>query len=229
MLSGTREPVDETLLCLVVEREIRVLLKHADFSQLLGRNARDGDVRDAAVFKTQPRVGDVLAAAQHGYTDGIDTLQRRADEVQDDLDVVDHQVEHNADFDAAVRIRREPVRFDETRTRQSRFERAEHGIEPFDVADLQDESARVGEFGKSFCVSRRLGDRFFDKDVFAAFEKKFSHREMGRRRRGDGCRIDKRRKFFERCACLRSETRGHFLRGRGVCVVDRREFHIAQF
>ena len=61
--------------------------------------------------------------------------------MQNDFQVVDHEIEHDADVGAAIRERRKPMRFDETRMGQPCFERAQDRIETLDVTDLQNELA----------------------------------------------------------------------------------------
>ena len=106
---------------------------------LLRTDAARSDIGDAAVLETQSRICDVFAAAQNRHADGIDRLNRRTDEMQNDLEIVDHQIEHDADVGAAIRVRRKPMRLDETRMSQTLFECAEHRIETLHVTNLQDE------------------------------------------------------------------------------------------
>ena len=59
--------------------------------------------------------------------------------MQNDFQIVDHEIEHDADVGAAIWIRRKAMRFDEARMGQPRLERAQHRIEALDMTDLQDE------------------------------------------------------------------------------------------
>ena len=54
----------------------------------------------------QAHAGDVLALAQHGHADGVDAGHGGFDEMQDDVEIVDHDIEHNADIEAAPGIGR---------------------------------------------------------------------------------------------------------------------------
>src|SRR6266404_6859049 len=62
-------PIDFAALILVIEREISVFLKDTNLTHALGTDPARRDIRDATVFETQPRVGDVFAAAQHRTAD----------------------------------------------------------------------------------------------------------------------------------------------------------------
>ena len=61
-----------------------------------------------------------------------------ADQALDQVDVVDHQVEHDVDVGAALAERREPMGLDEARRAQRAGERQDRRIESLEVADLQD-------------------------------------------------------------------------------------------
>ena len=61
--------------------------------------------------------------------------------MQNNLEIMDHEIEHHPDVGAALRVRREPMRFDKTRMGEAFLQRAQDRIEPLDMADLQDESA----------------------------------------------------------------------------------------
>ena len=82
--------IDLAALILVIEREIRVFLKNSNLAHPLGADAAGGHVCHAAVFKMKPRVCDVLAIAEHGHADGVDTPKRRADEMQNNFEIVNH-------------------------------------------------------------------------------------------------------------------------------------------
>ena len=62
----------------------------------------------------------------------------RFHEGQHHVQIVNHQVEHHADVRAARRVGRKAVRLDEARVGGHAFQVFEDGVEPLDVADLQD-------------------------------------------------------------------------------------------
>ena len=100
-------------------------------------------MRLAVVLATQPpwkrsaRVDDVDLAGEHARADRVDAFDRRADQLLDQVDVVDHQIEHDAHVGAALLERREPMRFDEARLLQAACRGEDRGIETLEVADLQ--------------------------------------------------------------------------------------------
>ena len=80
---------------------------------------------------------------------------------------MDHQVENHADIRAAGGIGREPMRFDKARFRGNGLEIMENGIEPLDMADLQDAVPLTGQLNQFGRLSRIVSHRFFDQHVFA--------------------------------------------------------------
>ena len=78
------------------------------------------------------------------HADGVHVLHRAAHQIENDIKVVDHQVEHDADLGAARaqpgarrRVRSQPVRFDEPRLARGVVQALEDGIEALDVPHLQ--------------------------------------------------------------------------------------------
>ena len=190
-------PIHFAALILIIEREIGVLLEDADLPHLLGADPAGGDVRHAAILETEPRIRDVFAAAQDRHADGVDRLHGRTDEMQNDFEIVDHQVEHDSDIGAAIRIRRKPMRLDEARIRQAFFQRAQDRIETLHVADLQDEPARRGELRQFARVRGVFRDRFFDQEMLAPGQQFARDLEMRVRRRRDRGGVHLFRKLFE--------------------------------
>ena len=74
---------------------------------------------------------------EHRHADRRDVRRRAADEREHEVDVVDHQVEHDRDVGAARIERREPVALDEARRVDVRQRRADRAVEPLDVSRLQ--------------------------------------------------------------------------------------------
>ena len=63
----------------------------------------------------------------------------RTGEVHDDIEVVDHQVEHDIHIRAPDRERRGPFRGHIPRRFEQGLDRGDSGIEPFDMSDLKDQ------------------------------------------------------------------------------------------
>ncbi len=61
------------------------------------------------------RIRDVDAAGQHRHADGVDRLDLRMHQRQDDVEIVNHQVEDDVDVEAAFGKRAEAMDLDEAR------------------------------------------------------------------------------------------------------------------
>ena len=208
-------------LVFVIEREVGVFLEDTDFANAVLADPAGGEVGDAAGFEMEADVGDVLAAAEDRNSDRVHARDRRADEVQDDFDVVDHQVQYDPDVGAAVRVWREAGNLEEARVFQLGFERVKDRVEAFDMADLEDAAFRGGELRELTRVGGRVGDRLFDEEVLALREEGFADLVMGGCRGADRGGIDQRGEFLERGRGFGVVFRSHGMGGLAVGVEDR--------
>ena len=135
-----------------------------------GTDAARGDVGHATILETDARVGDVFAPAQDRDADGIDRLHGRPNEMQNNFEIVNHEVEHDPDVGAAIWERRKPMRFDEARMGQARFQRAEHRIETLDMPDLQNEMAPRRELSQLTRLGRVIRDWLLDQQMLPFFQ-----------------------------------------------------------
>src|SRR5262249_21159073 len=117
-----QQPVALDVLLGIVDRDVSVGLEEADLADALLADPARGDVRDAAGGKAQARVCDVVLVGEHRNADRFDGHRLRLDERQDDVEVVDHQVEHDVDVEAAVGKHAESVHLDEPRRRHERHD-----------------------------------------------------------------------------------------------------------
>src|SRR5947207_1326835 len=99
-------PVNLAALILIIERKVGVLLKDANLPHSLGADSTGGDVGNAAARKSQSRVGNIFPAAKDGHAHGIDALDRRPHQMQNDFQIMNHEIEDDADISAAIWIRR---------------------------------------------------------------------------------------------------------------------------
>src|SRR6266516_875970 len=113
--------VDFAALILIIERDVRVLLKNANLAHALRTDAARGHICYASILEMQSHVGDVFTSAKHRHSHRIDTPQGRTHEMQNNFQIMDHQIENDTDVGTAFRVRPEPMRFDEPRMRQIFF------------------------------------------------------------------------------------------------------------
>jgi hypothetical protein len=108
---------DERLARLLeqIDRDVAVGGEEADATQALDRDAARGQIRDATVLELETGVGDVLGARQHRDTDRRQVRRRLTGQVQDGIDVVDHEVADDVDVERTRLERRHAVGLDELR------------------------------------------------------------------------------------------------------------------
>ena len=82
--------------------------------------------------------------------------------MEDDFEIVNHQIQHDTNLRATVGVGGKAVRFDESGPSKAGFERTEDRVKTFDVPYLKNKPAVVGKTGQSLGVGGVLRDRFFD-------------------------------------------------------------------
>ena len=125
----------------------------------------------------------------HRRADRVHALHRRVRQPDDHVDVVDHQVEHHVDFDAAILPRRDAVALEIERVGHHLGERTIGAREALDMADLEHPIARLGEFGERIRARNAVGDRLLDENVEPALDQLPRDVVMQRCRHGDADRI----------------------------------------
>ncbi len=132
-----------------VEREVAVGLEDPEPSHPVARHARGGHVGHHAALELDPRIGHVEVLREHrdargAHVDGLGA----AGEVQDQVEVVDHEVEHHGDVGAAGLEGGEALALEVQRMVQQRLGGAQRLVEALDVSHLQ-----------LHALARRLGDQ----------------------------------------------------------------------
>jgi hypothetical protein len=217
------DAVNETFLRAVIEGDVagvRAAAEDADFAHAFGADAAGGEVRDATVRKTEAGVGDVLAFAQDGNADGIDAGDGRFDEGEDDVEIVDHEVEDDADVGAARWVGRKAMGLDEAWFGGDAFHVAEGGVEAFDVADLKDEAILLGNLDEFGGLGGGFGHGLLDEEMLAGGEELARDVEVGVRGRDDAERVGTGEGGFEGREDLRAALGGDLLGGGGVRIVN---------
>jgi hypothetical protein len=94
------------------------------------------------------------------------------DQAEDDVDVVDHQVEHDVDVGGARLERREPVTFHEARAHDAVAHGHERGVEALEVPDAQLEPAGFRGRDQRVGLLERRSERLFHQHVDAGVEQR---------------------------------------------------------
>lgn len=149
-------------LLLVVERDVLVWLEEAQLADALGGDAAGGEVGDATAGESQAHVGDVHFVGEDGDAGGADFFRERAGEMKNDVEVVNHEIQHDVNVETARAEQAEAMDFEKEWKPRDFLERGDAGVEALQMADLQNtvvlsgrvhQAARGGEVG---------GDRLFD-------------------------------------------------------------------
>ena len=142
-------------------------LKQAELADLFGGDAAGGEVGNAARLELNADVGDVDLAREDGQADGADLADGRIGEREDDVEVVDHEVEHDIDVERARGKDAEAVRLEEHRFVESGERCGDGGVEALEVADLDDALVLRGEREDVIGLGECCGEGLFDEDIDA--------------------------------------------------------------
>ena len=112
-----------------------------------------GDVGDAAVLESEAGVADVLDVADDADAGGVDLRDPALGQAQDDVDVVDHHVQDDADVDAAEGQGADARDLHEPRPDVQPGHGADGGVEPLDVPDLHGHPGPPGQRRRSAAAS----------------------------------------------------------------------------
>jgi hypothetical protein len=106
--------------------------------------------------------------------------------MQREVDVVDHEIEHDGHIESARVEGGEPVGFDEAGAVQVVLRRPEGGVEALHMADLDHFAGRIPGRHEDLGLGERCGDRFLDEDVAASRQGHFRHASVVGGGRHDG-------------------------------------------
>jgi len=167
---GSGDVDEEKLLVREIDGEVLARLKEAQLADLFGTDAAGGEVGDAAVGELEADVGDVGLVREDGKADGADVCDWRVDEAEYDIEIVDHEVEHDIDVERAGGEDAEAMRLKEHGLLEKRKSGGDGGVEALQVTHLQDAAMGRGGFEKRIGIGERSGDGFFDEEIDAGGE-----------------------------------------------------------
>ena len=102
---------------------------------------------------------------------------------------MNHQIEDDAHIRTALFERREAMRFDETRRRETTCRRHDRGIESLEVPDLKHAAARLGDRDEVLRLRDGGRDRLLDEHMDAPVKQRPADGMVQRRRGGDAHRV----------------------------------------
>ena len=115
---------------------------------------------------------------------------RAAGQVQHQVEVVDHQVEHDRDVGAPRLERRQPLALDVPRPVEIGLRRAKRAVVALDVPDLKLHPAARRRGDQGVGLGQRRRERLLHQHRDAAPQRPEAHLGVGRRRHGDGDGLD---------------------------------------
>ena len=118
-------------------------------------------------------------------------------QLQHDVDVVDHHVQHDADVDAAEGHGADACDLDESRLNLEARHCPDRGVESFDMTHLYGNTGRDGAIDDPPALGDVLGEGFFDEAGNAAVETPDGRVGMTGGRDGDGRGTDFIRQFVD--------------------------------
>src|SRR5690606_13074416 len=160
--------------------------------------------------------------------DRIDTHDRSADKLLNQVYVVNHQIEHDAHIAAALLERREPMRLDEARCFELPHCGDDGRIEALQVPDLQ--HATTSLRGRDQLLRFRDGgcDRFLDEHMNAVLEQLAADPMMQWRGHSQAHCVHSPDELTVIHKRLDAELRGDLRGGVRVRVDDRHELRVRQ-
>src|SRR5437588_838717 len=99
----------------IIHRDVLSGLEEAQFTNLFGTHAAGREVGYTSAVENQAHVGDVHVFAEHGQAHGADLFDFGIRKSQDNIQVVNHQVQHDVDVQTACAEHAHPVNFEEQR------------------------------------------------------------------------------------------------------------------
>ena len=185
--AGCRGDVyEQEVLAGEIEREVLVRLEEAQLADALSADAAGGKVGDAAVFELDADVSDVGLRGQHGEANGAQLAHGRVDEGEHDVEVVDHEVEHDVDIERTRGEDAEAVGLKEHGPVEVRAGGEDGGVKALKVTGLHESAVPGGKREDSVSLLEGGGERFFDEAVDASGKQGCGGGGVGMGRNADG-------------------------------------------
>ena len=105
-----------------------------------GADATGGDAGDATVFKADAGVDDVLMTAKGHRAQGVDIVDGGADQRQNQVEVMDHEIQHATDVGRTPGEGTVAFAFDQLGIDRPAGQFLEGGIEALHMPDLESDA-----------------------------------------------------------------------------------------
>ena len=195
-----------------IETDVSVALKEAHFAHLFHRDATGSQVGNTTIVKLDARVRNIWRFADHRNPVGAYFGRPGVNHTQNNVQVVDHQVEHHRYVRSARIECGQAVRFNEHGVEVGVFQRQQGGVEALHVANLYLYSIFFAQSNQFFGLRDGMGKRFFDKHVLTRLDDLYGQGEMGGRGRDNIYHIHSLDKGFDRLKGSELELFGYGFR-----------------
>ena len=191
-------------------------------------------IRLLVTFATQPLTKRIRAFAtsmlfeKTDRPDCIDTLHWRPHKTVNEIDVVDHQIQHDADIQATWLVTSDSIRFDELWLRYLICECGDYGVESLEVSDLKHEIFGARKIDELAGLFHRCGERLFQKHVDAALQKRAGNIKVRRCGCGNYDRRDLTVQFTIVLRGVHSQPGSYRMRALSVDVDDGNQLRFRQ-
>ncbi len=135
-----------------------------------GGDATSGNAGDGTRGEANAGIGDVLLVTGDGRTDSIDAFDLAVGQRQDQVEVVDHEIEHDGNIGAACFECAGAGGFQVERAAGAGDKGRVGGGEALEMADLENGAIVARELSEVIRISQCGSDGFLDQDVAAGAE-----------------------------------------------------------
>jgi hypothetical protein len=161
---------EEQVLPCIVDGDVLMGLEEAELAHALGADAAGGEIRDTTGGELDADVRNIDFARENGKADGLQGVDRRLHQAEDDVEVVHHEVEDDVDVERARSEDAEPVRLEKHGHVDVGMDGEHGGVEALQVAYLEDALMTRRELNQRVRFGERRGDRLFDENIDAGLE-----------------------------------------------------------
>ncbi len=173
-----------------IEREVPGRLEDAQLARPLARHPARGDDRDGAVGELDAGVGDVHVRREDRHARRPHLADFRAHELQDEIEIVNHEVEDDRDVGAARLERCQALGLEEARLLEIGRRGAHRPIESLDVTYLEAQPALTRRVYELLGTGERIRERLFHERMQASLENRQPDLYVCGSRDHDGGRFD---------------------------------------
>ena len=152
----------------VIERNILSRLEESQLAHPLRRNPARGKVRNAPGLKLQPHVRNVHLPRQNRQSDRPHFFDRRLRKRQHDVEIVDHQIQHNIHIQRPRSKHAQPVHLKKHGLRQQRNRGPHRRIEALQMPHLRDPLVRSRKRNQLLGLRQRARQRLLDQHIHAS-------------------------------------------------------------